>query len=79
MTEHNQNPAVTGDTEGHGRGNPADDVANPDSMDDVEGHTRRPAMDVGDEDDTQGHVRARGIPTDQDDEDDVEGHFRKPR
>ena len=65
MTEQNQNPDVTDDTEGHRYRAPADadDAAGLDSMDDddVEGHTRRPAMDTSD------------------DEDDVEGHFRKPR
>lgn len=59
MTEQNPNPDVTDDTEGHGRGHPADDVEGLDSMaDDTEGHTRRPAMDVGDEDDdVEGHLR----------------------
>ena len=59
MTEQNQNPDITDDTEGHGRGNPAaaDDASGLDSMDDVEGHTRKPRLDAGDEDDVEGHTR----------------------
>ena len=64
MTEQNPNPDLTDDTEGHGgRGYPAgaDDMAGLDSMaDDVEGHVRKPRLDSGgDEDDVQGHTRAR--------------------
>jgi hypothetical protein len=60
MTEQNPNPGMTDDTEGHGRGNPAagaDDMDNLGSMDDVEGHTRKPRFDIGDDDDVEGHTR----------------------
>ena len=63
MTEQNPNPDVTDDTEGHGRGNPADDVEGRDSMDD----------------DTEGHYRFRGADDIDDEDDDVEGHTRKSR
>jgi hypothetical protein len=65
MTEQNQNPDVTDDTEGHirrARAAGTDDAEGLGSMDDdVEGHTRKPRLDISD------------------DEDDVEGHTRKPR
>ncbi|HEY2128706.1 MAG TPA: hypothetical protein VGH77_16100 [Streptosporangiaceae bacterium] len=64
MTEQNQTPDTTEDTEGHRYSRAAegsDDVEGLDSMDDTEGHGRRGAEDIADEDD------------------DVEGHLRKSR
>jgi hypothetical protein len=80
MTEQNPNPDLTDDTEGHGgRGYPGAEH-NTAGVDDVEGHTRRPAMDISDEDDdTEGHSRYRSRRDQAPDEDDVEGHARKPR
>ncbi len=61
MTEQNPNPDIADDdTEGHARARAAaDDPRRADEMaDDVEGHTRRPAMDSSDdEDDVEGHFR----------------------
>jgi hypothetical protein len=61
MTEQNPNPDIAEDTEGHLRKMAAagpDDVEGLERDDDTEGHTRRPAMDVGDDDDdVEGHLR----------------------
>jgi hypothetical protein len=59
MSEQDQNPPVTDDTEGHiRRAAAADDLERDDAMaDDTEGHTRKPALDIEDDDDTEGHTR----------------------
>lgn len=63
MTEQDQTPDVTDDTEGHRYSRAAD------GLDDVEG------VDSVD-DDTEGHVRGRAADDIDDDDDDVEGHRR---
>jgi hypothetical protein len=62
MTEQDQTPDVTDDTEGHRYSRAAD------GLDDVEG------VDSVD-DDTEGHIRRAADDID-DDDDDVEGHRR---
>jgi hypothetical protein len=61
MTEQDQNPAVsedTDDTEGHGHFRGADDAADDE---DTEGHGHfRGADDAADDDDTEGHTRKPG-------------------
>ena len=64
MTEQNQTPDTTEDTEGHRYSRAAegsDDVEGLDSMaDDTEGHLRRVTDDIDDEDDdVEGHLRMR--------------------
>ena len=66
MTEQNQNPDMTEDTEGHRYSRAAE------GSDDVEG------LDSVD-DDTEGHRQAWRHEDIGDEDDDVEGHVRKTR
>jgi len=67
MTEQNQTPTDTDDTEGHVHLRPAEDTGGyHGTEDDTHGHHY---MRNDTSDDTSGHMRAR-----DDDEDDTEGH-----